>query len=405
MIGCMRLRRAVARARREHGTTLRAVQTLCCLSLLSVGAADAGPREQARRIHDRLAGVPPTGVVLDSMEQDVANNNAFAAALTAMDNSGFYNVTLKNFATPWTNREHDVFAELNDYTATVIGMVRDDVAFNTLLSADIIYTGRSGLGIPAYSMSNNDHYAALEGLLEQDGVNLQDDLVQTSQSAVTDLPPAAIAGIMTTRAAAKSFFIAGTNRAMFRFTMLNHLCNDMEQVHDTTRPPDRIRQDVSRSPGGDSRVFLNNCIGCHSGMDGLAGAFAHYDYDDVAGRIRYTPGQVQPKYFNNNETFKYGFITQDDSWINYWRAGQNTFLGWGSGPGAGTGAASLGQELANTDAFARCQVKKVFRSICFRDPVDAADRAQIDSMVGSFTSGGYRMKQAFGEAAVYCMGN
>ena len=72
---------------------------------------------------------------------------------------------------------------------------------------------------------------------------------------------------MTSRAAAQSFFIAGTNRAMFRFTVLNHMCRDLEEIHDTTRPPDRIRQDVSRSPGGDARLFLNNCVGCHSGMD------------------------------------------------------------------------------------------------------------------------------------------
>ena len=42
----------------------------------------------------------------------------------------FYTITLKNFATPWTNRDQTVFAPLNDYTATVIGMVRDDVPFN-----------------------------------------------------------------------------------------------------------------------------------------------------------------------------------------------------------------------------------------------------------------------------------
>ena len=68
---------------------------------------------------------------------------------------------------------------------------------------------------------------------------------------------------------------------MFRFTLLNHLCRDMEQMHDTTRPPDRIRQDVTRSPGGDSSVFLNNCIGCHSGMDPMAQAFAYYDFDET----------------------------------------------------------------------------------------------------------------------------
>ncbi len=80
-----------------------------------------------------------------------------------MDNSAFYNVTLKNFATPWTNRDQSVFVPLNDYTATVIGMVRDDVPFNTVLSATSCYVGRSGLGLPPFSPSSNDHYEALEG--------------------------------------------------------------------------------------------------------------------------------------------------------------------------------------------------------------------------------------------------
>ena len=163
-----------------------------------------------------------------------------------MENSAFYDVTLKNFAAPWTNRDQSVFVPLNDYTATVIGMIRDDVPFNTLLSADILYIGNSGLGLTPYSMTNNLHYEELE----QSGLSLKDNLVQTSQTAVTDLPPSGVAGIITTRTAAEAFFVAGTNRAMFRFTMINHMCRDMEEVKDITLAPDRIRQDVSRSPGG-----------------------------------------------------------------------------------------------------------------------------------------------------------
>ena len=34
----------------------------------------AGPREQAKRIHDRLAGVPPTDVVLGQMEALIPGN-------------------------------------------------------------------------------------------------------------------------------------------------------------------------------------------------------------------------------------------------------------------------------------------------------------------------------------------
>jgi hypothetical protein len=172
-----------------------------------------------------------------------------------------------------------------------------------------------------------------------------------------------------------------------------------------------IRQDVSRSPGGDSRIFLNNCIGCHSGMDPLARAFAFYDFDngtvDVPGTMRlvYTPGVVHPKYFNNATNFPPGFVTPDARWENRWRRGQNSVLGWDTSlPGAGDGAKSMGQELASSDAFAQCQVEKVFKTVCFRAPGDAADRAQVAAMTGTFKSNGYHLKRVFAEAAVYCMG-
>ena len=365
-------------------------------------AAQADARSQAKRIHDRLAGVPPTETVLASMADDIAAGRETEAAYTAMQHRAFYDVTLKNFAMPWTNRDQTVFTPLNDYVATVIGMVRDDVAFDRVLYDDILYVGRSGLGVPGYSPSGNDHYAALES----QGVNLKDDLVRTTQSSASGIPADATAGVLTSRAAAQAFFVVGTNRAMFRFTLMNHLCTDLEQVQDPTRPPDRIRQDVSRSPGGDSRLFLNNCVACHAGMDPLAQAFAYYDYDEAGGRLLYTHGQVRPKYFNNDETFRPGFVTPDDRWDNYWRQGRNALLGWDpSQPGSGQGAKSMGRELAGSERFARCQVEKVFRNVCFRAPSDAPDRARIDAMTASFKSNGYRLKRVFAEAATYCIGD
>ncbi len=382
----------------------RAVSQLLVASVLSVAIAApaaAGPREQAKRIHDRLAGVPPSAAVLQQMEDAIQAGNASAAADIAMDNVNFYNVTLKNFAAPWTNRDQSVFVPLNDYVATVIGMVRDEVPFNTLLSADLQYVGSPGIVAAAPAANNNNHYEQLEA----DNVNLRDDLVSTTQSSVNGLPSTATAGVMTSRAAAEAFFIAGTNRAMFRFTLLNHMCNDMEQMHDPKLSPDRIRQDVSRSPGGDSRLFLNNCVGCHTGMDPMAQAFAYYNYDEGAGSIQYTQGSVQPKYFNNDLNFPQGFRTPDDSWENYWRSGQNAYLGFDPGlPGQGQGAKSLGEELGNSQAFAACQVKKVFRAVCLREPEDATDRAAVDTIVITFRTTGYSMKQVFADTAVHCMG-
>lgn len=379
------------------------------LLLAGSGTAWAGAREQARRMHDRLAGVPPTESVLADMEADIAASDARAAAYTAMENSAFYNVTLKNFVTPWTNEEQTLFAPLNDYSATVIGMVRDDIDFRQVLSGDILYIG-SGGGVPAYSNSSNAHYEALQ----TQGADLKAVLVQTAQSTQTGLPSSATAGVLTTRAAAKAFLMDGTNRAMLRFTMMNYLCRDLEQVMDITRAPHRIRQDVARSPGGDSRIFLNNCIGCHAGMDPLIQSFAYYSYtydsatdpEGASGQRSYTPGTVQYKYLQNADNFKYGYVTPDDRWDNYWRQGSNAVLGWdGALPGGGYGAKSMGEELAHSDAFAQCQVQKVFKAVCLRAPGDSADRAQVTTMVDAFRNSGHQLKRVFADAAVYCMGD
>ena len=74
-------------------------------------------------------------------------------------------------------------------------------------------------------------------------------------------------------------------------------------------------------------------------------------------------------------------------------------------PGSGNGAKSMLTELAHSDAFAQCQVKKAFKAVCLREPGDADDRSQLNNMVSSFTSGGYNMKTVFAEAADYCKGN
>jgi len=379
--------------------------------------ASAGSLEQAKRLHDRITGVPASANQLQQMQALIDAGDSIGAAMLAMEHRGFYDVTLKNWVTPWTNEAQDAFAPLNDYTATVIGMVRDDIDFREVLSGDYLYTGNVS-GLPSYSTTDNNHYEQLES----SGASLKDVLEQQSQATLLGLPQSATAGVMTTRQGAKAFFSAGTNRAMFRFTMMNYMCRDLEQVKDFGLPTDRIRQDVSRSPGGDSRIFLNRCVGCHTGMDPMAQAFAYYEYeydmdndpDGDSGRLVYnaegmtdpdTGTRVQGKYHINATNFPTGYVTPDDGWENYWRMGNNRALGWSEElPGKGNGAKSLGQEFANSEVFASCQVEKVFKNMCLRAPVDASDRNQIGAMVTSFKASGYNIKQVFAESAVFCMG-
>ncbi len=390
-----------AMLRQNLAKTLLMAASIGCAMGLSV-TAEAGVREQAKRIHDRLAGVPPSNAVLTSMVTALTNDTTGrTAADIAMQNPNFLGVTVKNMVMPWTNEEMTVFTPLNDTAATLIGMVRDGVDFREALYGDIIYVG-SG----TYSNSNNTMYTQLES----SNADLSNTavLIRRTQSQITGLPAGAVSGVLTTRQSSRAFFVDGTNRAMFRFTMLNYLCSDLEHLKDTSRIPDRVRQDVSRSPGGDSSVYLNTCMGCHAGMDGMAGAYARYQWtytndDPDSGQLTYTPTLVQQKYLINSNVFPYGYITSDDSWINYWRAGPNANMGWGGGqqvPTTGNGMQSLGQELANSNAFARCQAVKVYKAVCFNEPTETT----LGTLVTNFRASTFNMRTLFADSAADCRG-
>jgi hypothetical protein len=179
----------------------------------------------------------------------------------------------------------------------------------------------------------------------------------------------------------------------------------MEQITDTSLPSDRVRQDVAASPGGDSRVRLQSCLGCHSHMDPMASAFAYYDFDETKMQLVYTAGTVQPKYFINASNNPAGYVTVDDSWESRMRLGgadTNIFVFDSTLPGKGNGAASFGQEIAHSDAFATCQVQKAFKAVCLRAPASTKDGTEIAALTSSFKSSNYKFKQVFADAALYC---
>lgn len=383
--------------------TAKAVIALMCS--LGVSVAYAGPREQAKRIHDRLVGVPPSAAVLDAMEAKIAANDALGAAYDAMDNPAFYNTTVRELATPWTNREASVYVDMNDMVATVVGMVRDDVPFDQVLHGDIVYVGTPAATAIPYAQTNNDHYLDLQ----LNRIDLSDpaNLAQQTQSSLPDAPfgAAQTAGVMTTRGFSEAYLVAGTNRAAVRFAMLNFMCMDQEDLRDITAHPDRVRKDVTRSPGGDSQIYLNDCLTCHAGLDGLSGAFAYYDFDEDLQQTVYTEGAVHPKFNQDAGVFPFGFETTSDSWINYWRTGPNEFVGWNAvGGGEGTGVKSLGMELAQTRQFAVCQTKRVFEKVCYRAPNGPADEQAINNIATTFETNNRSMKRVFAETALYCMG-
>jgi hypothetical protein len=386
---------------------LRTAFGLIFPALLLATAATADievSKVNAKWMHDRLVGIPPSAPVLNEMAQAIENANARGAADIAMRNPAFYNSALRDFVTPWTNEEQTVYADLNDFTATVIGMIRDDEPFNEVLSGDIIYVGAPGVVPDDYSHTDNAHYVQLQDRL----IDLSDDTLLVKQQQST-LPGSQItaeeaAGVITTRAAGMAFFRAGTNRRMIRYTAMNFLCRDMEDLWDDTRPADRIRQDVPRSPGGDSEIFFSTCIGCHTGMDPMSQALAYFDWDAEQERVVHTRGEVQEKYLINSSTFPYGYVTPDNRWDNFWRTGPRSTLGWRGPSSGGYGAKTMGAEIAGSRAFSLCKVEQVFEQVCFRPPGNPADRQAVSDIAEIFEQD-YSMQEVFAQTAMYCMEN
>lgn len=370
-------------------------QILIIASSLICLSSWAGPREEAWKLHNRLTGVPPKKTQLDQMETYISAGRPMDAAKIAVEHPNFYNVVLKNWIKPWSNREQTPRDEFNDYVATIIGIIRDDRPFTDILHENVIYTVDNAT--PAYSFSNNDHYRDAEAR----NLNLKTNLRLQLQSNVTALPESAVSGVITTRTSGESFFSAGTNRRVNRYIFMNYLCKDYEQLHDVTIPDFRVRPDVEKKPGGDARTYKNSCVGCHAGQDALGGAYAHYDF--VGGTLVYTPGTVVTK-MNHNVYHPDAYKTTDDSWINLWASGQNASLGW-RGTTQGRGVKSIGQMFARSKAFSECMASKVYKLVCIKDAVNQEDKNFIKAQAQLFENDRYNMKNLILNTSVGCITN
>lgn len=375
------------------------LQLLMLTFVLSAPAiAQTSPREIAWKLHNRIAGVPPVPSRLLMMEAEVAAGRPEVAAQMAIAHPNFINITMKNWVKSWSNREQSNRADFNDHTATLIGIIRDDVPFDQALYGDIYYTVPSAG--TAWAPDSNAHYRSAE----QSKLNFADTnvLVREVQSA-RRLSSSTVSGVITTRQSGEAFFQAGTNRRINRFTFMNFLCNDYEQIHDVTVPTYHIGRDVERTPGGDSRTFLNKCVGCHAGQDGLRGAYAYYDYSN--NMIVHTPGVVAAK-INRNNLYSAGKITQNDSWENLWAlpGSQNQGKLGFRGAASGVGAQSLNRMLARSEGFSNCMAKKVFELVCMKEPINPGDKAFVAANARSFESTDmYSMKKLIVKTSVGCI--
>jgi len=394
----------------KHFASGLLVTLLLSMPAFSAGTDDLSKaKAQVAFVYKRLAGVPASSADIDTWGAGLvaaADKTVYltdVVAKAATDNDRFYAVTVLNFAQIEASEDRalaDGTNVLNDLTATVIGMVRDEKDYRGILSEDVLYipTGAT------YAPGTNAIYETLYTNVKN-GAPLGSALSATTQSGAGGTGLTVQAGIFTLRGFGSTYYDAGTNRAPFRFTMMNYVCRDMEDLSDVSRADIYVRRDVDRAPGGDATKYRTECVGCHAGMDPLSNAFSYFNFvpaaqANQAAAITLATAPVA-KTNQNNDVFPGGAVVSSDAWQNLWLEGTNSALGWDATKKSGNGVKSLGEMLASSKMFPECMAKRVYKTVCLKEGTSTADKAAISRLAGEFSKT-YNMKDLFKDAAVDC---
>ncbi|MEQ1876391.1 MAG: hypothetical protein ABL958_07080 [Bdellovibrionia bacterium] len=384
-------------------------------------------REKALTIYKRLNGIstPIDSPILKQMEPLVASGDLKGAARLATAERGFLNVVVKDFAAKMSTREETVAAPLSDFVATLVGVTRDGIDARQLLVGNFTYRGIAGLANVraaevADILSSNNHYADIEsqGLDLRTSIARSDvqKLVNTAGAAVDNPEPA---GVVTSRAFMEAHAAAGTNRRIIEYVFREFMCVPMTEFADATGSDSMIGRDVDRFPGGSNEKFQVTCKACHSNHDPLRPAVARFDFADGivkhalvlpngggANQMRQNPVGISSKMNQNNTVFPEGYAVNDSTWVNQANRGANIeFFGW-RGWQTGNGVNQFGSMISSAEGFSRCMAKRVYQSVCKRDPA-AFENPMIRQAAVGFEASNYNLRSLFEEIAsrTECLGN
>ncbi len=384
-------------------------------------------RKEAANIYSRLTSIkaPIDHPKVVEMESKIAAGDKMGAAAIATTESNFYNITVRDFAAKMSNREETISVPLNDFIATYVGGIRDDLNAKDFLSRNITYQSKSGYASVPQDLAedilkSNNHYEALDnGKYDLAKVLEAKPQMLISAAGIADNPTPA--GVLTSRAFMSAHAVAGTNRRLVEFAFREFLCAPIASWADATGPDSYIGKDVDRFPGGEHSKFTSNCRSCHSGMDAFRGAFARYTFsagfiknslltnplmgDDednsVNMKISDAPNAqlVAYKMNHNQQVFESGKTVVNDAWENFANRGSNVaFFGW-KGAMAGKGVTEFGKMLSESKAYPRCMVQKVYRSVCKRD-VTALEANLVNTVTDEFVANNYNFKFLFQRIAI-----
>ncbi len=336
-----------------------------------------------QKLYIRITGTTPDikSPKFNRMVKLVQENKIDAALATMMKEDGFLQVRIRNFAAPFSSKDHSPLEALNDLQALIIGVTRDSLDARLILTGDFHYAALEKYGLPDVSMSHNDHYTAFENF----NLKFSNDLKKYDKQWPNF---ASAAGALTTRAWSKINFDMGTNRRNVPNSFNVFLCSPIDSWKTRGVPDIYVRRDVTRNNAGDPAVYQNFCRNCHGLMDGMGGAFAKFDFTE--GSIQFSKDGVMEKMNQHADVYPDGYVTSDDSWENMLHYNPSIDFGWRT-PMKGQGIKQFAEMLANSKAYSSCLVKKVYQEICGTSITEAAPEL-LEPLRTKFEGDSYKIK-------------
>lgn len=378
--------------------TLLAISLVTSLSSFASTSKQSTPKVQeltpteryAQKLYLRVTGAPAN--LFDPRFRRIVDlikrGNMMGAARVMTDTPNFLNVRMRNFSIPYIDKSKRPVDTLTDLQTLIIGVTRDELDARLILTGNLRYSGYSGLGLPAVSRANNDHFAQFEAR----AMDFNRDLERVDKQW-EDMDY--VAGALTTRAWAAAYYNGGTNRLALKYAFEAFLCSPIDEWKIRGLPDFYVRRDIDRAEGGKPQEFQNNCRNCHSAMDGLGGAFAKLDFIDSA--LVFISKGVAEKMNKNTYYYPAGYVTTDDSWVNMLENHPTVDFGW-RGPMSGMGVASFAKSLSESKAYSRCFVQKAFTEICGKNVRQTAPELH-QKLADDFEANSYNLKYLFGRVA------
>lgn len=106
---------------------------------------DAQARDHIIRLYGRVSGLPPTAAQVAELLPSMKNGNPAPTVFAAMEEDSFYSLSLLRMFSPYSNVEGAIDERLNDFTATVIGLVRDNEDMRNMIAGDLLYIANPAL--------------------------------------------------------------------------------------------------------------------------------------------------------------------------------------------------------------------------------------------------------------------